>query len=78
MIDETYTMTDAGADSQVLLTYDHPKSMRTIAWTRQYGHSPVFNYQAGHDNDTWQDEHFRTVLRRGILWAGRRLGTETE
>jgi len=73
MIDETYTMTDAGADSHVLLTYDHPKSMKTIAWTRQFGQSRVFNYQAGHDNDSWADASFRALLRRGIFWAGGKL-----
>ncbi len=72
MIDETYTLADAGADSRVLLTYDHPKSNRTIAWTRQYRAARVFCYQAGHDNDTWQDTNFREVLRRGIAWAGQR------
>lgn len=73
MIDETYTMADAGNDSRVLVTHDHPKSMKSIAWTRQYRQSRAFNYQAGHDNDTWKDEHFRTLLRRGILWAGGKL-----
>lgn len=72
MTDETYTMADAGEGSRVLLTYDHPKSMRTIAWTRQCGQARVFNYQAGHDNATWQDANFREVLRRGIMWAGGR------
>jgi len=70
MTDETYSMPDAGPGSRVLLTTNHPKSMKTIAWTRQLDRSRVFNYQAGHDNETWQDESFRKVLRRGILWAG--------
>jgi type 1 glutamine amidotransferase len=33
----------------------------------------VFCFAAGHDNQTWIDESFRTVLRRGIQWAARRL-----
>jgi len=37
MVDETYTTPDLAADSTVLLTVDHPHSMRHIAWTRQYG-----------------------------------------
>ena len=72
MTDETYSMAGAGDGSQILLTYDHPKSMRTIAWARQYRSSRVFCYQAGHDNDTWQDAHFREALARGIAWAARR------
>lgn len=73
MIDETYTMAEPGIDSRVLITYDHPKSMQAIAWTRQVGQSRVFNYQAGHDNATWNDVNFRQVLRRGILWAGGKI-----
>ena len=73
MVDETYVMGDAGPGSTVLITYSHPRSMRTIAWTRQYRASRVFCYQAGHDNATWPDPSFREVLRRGILWAAGRL-----
>ena len=73
MADETYTMADAGKGSDVLLTYDHPKSMRTIGWTRQYKGARVFCYQAGHDNATYSDPNFQEVLRRGILWVANRL-----
>jgi type 1 glutamine amidotransferase len=69
MTDETYTMVDAGADSEILLSVDHPKSMKHIAWTRQYRQSRVFNFQSGHDNLTWVDPNFRKVLERGILWS---------
>jgi uncharacterized protein len=76
MVDETYTMPDAeaGAGNDILLTYDHPQSSRTIAWTRTYRQSRVFCYQAGHDNVTWVEPNFRHVLKRGILWAA---GTHT-
>jgi len=40
MIDETYTMNDAGEDSDILVTYDQEKSMKTIAWTRQVRKQP--------------------------------------
>jgi hypothetical protein len=69
MVDETYTMQDAGAGSDILLTVDHPRSMRTIAWTRTYRNSPVFCLQSGHDDETWSNANFRQVLERGILWA---------
>ena len=69
MIDETYTMSEPGADSTVLLTVDHEKSMKSIAWTRQHGKSRVLCLQSGHDNDTWQNMGFREVLRRGIRWC---------
>lgn len=73
MIDESYTMADAGAGSEILLTTDHPKSMKTIGWTREYKQSRVFCLESGHDNQTWVDANFREVLRRGIQWCARRL-----
>ena len=72
MIDETYSMADTDRDSEVLITYDHPKSMKTIAWTRTYRNSRVFCYEAGHDNLTWVDSNFRRVLKNGICWASER------
>jgi hypothetical protein len=73
MVDETYTMADAGADSEVLLTTGHPNSMRTLAWARTHKNARVFCFQSGHDNETWLDRGFREVLRRGIHWAARRI-----
>jgi len=71
MVDETYTMADAGSDSEVLITYDHPKSMKTIAWTRQYRKSPVFCLEQGHDHLSWNNRSFRMILQRGIMWCTR-------
>lgn len=73
MIDETYIMAEPGADSQVLLTVDHPRSMHSLAWVRTVEGSRVFCLQSGHDNQTWQDAGFREVVRRGILWCAGRI-----
>ena len=73
MIDETYTMADAGEDSDTLLTTHHPKSMRTLAWTRTHKNARVFCFQSGHDNQTWVNGEFRGILRRGIHWCARRI-----
>lgn len=72
MIDETYVMGDPDEDSHVLLKTSHPECMKTIGWTRQVQKSRVFNLQSGHDNQTWVDENFKTVLLRGIQWAAGR------
>ena len=69
MIDETYTMESPGEDSHVLLTVDHPKSMKVIGWTRTYRNSRVFCFQSGHDNETYSVEQFLEVLTRGIHWV---------
>ena len=73
MTDETYIMEDAGEGSEVLLTTDHPRSMRTIAWTRQYRNARVFCYQSGHDDQAYSDPTFRTVVTRGIQWLAGRI-----
>ena len=73
MVDETYTMADPGPDCEILLTADHPQSMRTLAWTRHYRNSRVFCFQSGHDNQTWVHPNFREVVRRGLLWCAQRI-----
>ncbi len=72
IVDETYIRDDADEDSHILLTTDHPQSMKTIAWTRTFGKARVFCYQNGHDNQAYSNPGFRTVVGRGIQWlAGR-------
>ncbi len=68
--DETYGMPNAEGDANhVLLITSHPKSMRTIAWTRQYKASRVFCLQLGDDPVAWQDEVFSKLLKQGIQWT---------
>jgi len=69
MSDETYTMDSAAAGSEILLTADHPKSMKTVGWTRQYKKSRVFCLALGHDNSAYANPNFREVLRRGVQWC---------
>lgn len=73
MIDETYTMQEPGEGNEVLLTADHPKSMKSIAWTRRHKNARVFCFQSGHDNLTWENRNFYEVMRRGIMWAAGRI-----
>ncbi len=72
IVDETYDIDDADEDSHILLTTDHPRSMKTIAWTRTFGKARVFCHQSGDDNQAYSNPGFRTVVGRGIQWlAGR-------
>lgn len=72
MVDEVYVMPNAGNDNTIVLTADHPKSMKTLAWTRQYKKSRVFCLQSGHDTKTFVNANFRKVVAQGITWcAGR-------
>jgi hypothetical protein len=72
MVDETYTMAEPQADNRILITATHPKSMRSIGWTRQHKKARVFCYQSGHDDEAWRNSTFREILRRGIQWVARR------
>ncbi len=73
MTDETYTMADAGEGSQILLTTEHPRSMKTLGWTRTHKKSRVFCFESGHDNAAWSNASFRQALQRGLQWCARRL-----
>lgn len=75
MEDETYTMADPRPEdgNEVLLTTDHPKSMRVLGWARHFRQSRVFCYQPGHGASAFANPQFRRVLERGIHWAGRRI-----
>jgi len=73
MIDEVYTMDSASEDSDILITTDHPKSMKTIAWTRKYQSSRVFCYESGHDSTSYENNSFKQILRNGIMWAARKI-----
>lgn len=67
--DETYTMNDASPEDDIIFTADHPKSMKTIGWTRMYRKSRVFCFQPGHDHTTWDTPQFRQIILRGIQWT---------
>jgi type 1 glutamine amidotransferase len=73
-VDEIYTVNDAaGPDNDILLTTNHPRSMKTLAWTRQFRKARVFCYQSGHNHTAFEDRNFRAVIQRGILWLARRI-----
>jgi len=73
MIDETYLMNEPGADNEILLTIDHPKSMRACGWARHYRNARVFCLQSGHDLEAWSSEGFRAVVTRGVQWCAQQI-----
>lgn len=73
MVDETYVMSDPDEGCHVLLTTEHPKSTRSLAWTHQFKNARVFCLQSGHDNDTFVVPQFRTVVERGVFWCAGKL-----
>ena len=73
MIDEYYGGVEVSDDNNVLLTTDHPESMKIIGWTRDRPAGRTFCFQSGHDDQTWSNATFRTVLERGVKWAAGQL-----
>jgi hypothetical protein len=73
MTDETYTLPEPDGDSRVLFTTNHPRSMKALGWTRQYGESKVFCLESGHDNQAYANFRFRTIVARAIRWLAGRL-----
>lgn len=66
--------TKPGPDCHTLLVTKHPKMrLEAMAWTHQFRNARVFCLQSGHNNDSYADPNFRTVLSRGIQWAAGRL-----
>jgi uncharacterized protein len=69
MVDETYQMPEPENSAAVLITAEHPRSMRTIAWTGSYQKSKVFCYQSGHDASAYTNPNFQTILHNGVRWV---------
>lgn len=67
--DETYGHFYVAPDSHVLLTTDHPKCGRNIAWTRNYGKSRICYLIFGHDDQAWRNPAYRDLLQRAIRWS---------
>jgi type 1 glutamine amidotransferase len=70
--DETYQGYYTSPDVRVLLTTEHPKSDRALAWTNQYGESRVIYLLSGHDSLAWRHPTFPKLLLNAILWAANR------
>jgi len=70
--DESYNKQTFAEGIDVLVTTDHPKSDKPIAWTVNYKGSKTFGYQGGHDIKAWTNPAHRRLLGNGIRWvAGR-------
>jgi len=72
--DESYYKQTFAADHmKVLVTTEHPRSDKPIAWTNDYKGARVFGYQGGHDAKAWTNPGHRRLLGNGIRWvAGRK------
>lgn len=69
---EGFVLQPCGDDSEVLLTQDHPRNVRTLAWCHDYCSSRVLCWQSGHDAREWTNPSFRRIFQQGIEWLARR------
>jgi len=71
--DETYNRQTFGDGIHVLVSTDHPRSDKPIAWVHNYRKARVFGCQSGHDAKVWANESFQRLMARGIRWAAGQL-----
>lgn len=70
--DEVYGGIYVAPNVDALLSTEHPLSGKIIAWAHQYENSRVVTIQLGHDHSAYENENYRKLVRRAILWvAGR-------
>lgn len=71
--DETYKGLWISPKVQPLLTTNHPRSDKTIAWVSPYEKARVVYIQLGHDRQANLNPNYQTLVRQAILWAAGRL-----
>jgi type 1 glutamine amidotransferase len=71
--DEVYGGFYVSPEVHVLLTTDHPESSKSVAWTTSYGKGRVVFIQGGHGPTAFDNDVFRGLVERSILWAAGRL-----
>lgn len=67
--DESYGKFYVAPDVHVLLTTDHPRCNRELAWTKQYGKSRIAYLMLGHDSEAWKNPNYPKLLERAIRWT---------
>ncbi|MFW6169856.1 MAG: ThuA domain-containing protein [Planctomycetota bacterium] len=76
--DETYSNYYTDPAATVLLTTEHPKSDRELAWTKTYANSKVVYIELGHDHFAYEHPSYRKLLSRSIRYvAGRPVDSPT-
>lgn len=67
--DETYASWELDPQVEVLLTTEHPRSDRALAWVKTYGNSRICYVQPGHGPPAFENSHYRKLMARCVRWA---------
>src|SRR5256712_2276845 len=67
--DESYVHTKHNANRVVLAERRDTKGTEPYTWVREHGKGRVFYTAWGHDERTWSNAGFQTLVENGIRWA---------
>lgn len=70
--DETYTHNELSDDRRVLMVRQHEGGYEPWTWVREQGKGRVYYTASGHDERTWNQPNYHTLLAAGIRWASGR------
>jgi type 1 glutamine amidotransferase len=68
LIDEFYGNTYISPTVTPLLTTTYPESMPIIGWAHSYGQGRVVYLQPGDTPSTYENPHYRQLIRRTLRW----------
>jgi len=74
--DETYVHTRHNSKRTVLAERRDDKGAEPYTWVREHGKGRVFYTAWGHDQRTWGNTDFQTLVERGIRWAGEKAPSQ--
>ncbi|HVK57282.1 MAG TPA: ThuA domain-containing protein, partial [Candidatus Kapabacteria bacterium] len=74
--DETYVHTRHNSKRTVLAERRDDKGAEPYTWVREHGKGRVFYTAWGHDQRTWGNTNFQTLVERGIRWAGEKAPSQ--
>lgn len=69
MQDETFLLMDCSHDADVILRTDCKKSIKTLAWVKQFKNSRVFVTTLGHGSSAYSNPNFACMLHNAIRWT---------
>ena len=72
ILDETYKDMWISPKAEVLLTTDHPKSDRAVAWLGLHPSARVVYIQFGHDAHAHRDANYIRLVRNAVTWSAGR------
>ena len=69
IFDEIYGDVEILPTVKPLLSSNHPKSMKYLAWVNPYGKSDVLYIQLGHGPTGFSNPNFKRLVQQGIEWS---------